>query len=188
MRQPRRTGPRSVHVTVVAGLLMLAVLAASGRAATGWQRFRHAEFGFTISYPGGWDVLSGTGRAAFVAIGPAIEGVPGSRMGIVVVTTRIPAGASVEEAGARLEEELARSAQTVRVLRTDRIDLRGIPAVISYVHRKNAAGVHLYQMVMILAHGARGYGVAGTTAAASPTLSEDTRLLQSLIFTFQPPQ
>jgi len=167
---------------------MLTLIAVPASAATGWQQFRHAEFRFTISYPPGWDVLSGTGRAAFVAIGPAIEGVPGARMGIVVVTTRIPGGASLEEAGARLEVELARSAQTVRVLRTDRIDLRGVPAVISYVHRKNAAGVHLYQMVMILAHGARGYGIAGTTAAASPTLSEDTRLLQSLIFTFQPPQ
>jgi hypothetical protein len=109
-------------------------------------------------------------------------------MGIVVVTTRIPEGASLEVAGAKLEEQLARSAETVRVLRTDRIDLRGIPAVISYVHRKNTAGVQLYQMVMILARRARGYGVAGTTAAASLTLSEDTRLLQSLIFTFQPPE
>ena len=146
---------------------MLTLIAVPAAAATGWQQFRHPEFRFTISYPPGWDVLSGTGRAAFVAIGPAIEGVPGSRMGIVVVTTRLPAGASLEEAGARLEEELARSAQTVRVLRTDRIDLRGIPAVISYVHRKNAAGVQLYQMVMILAHGARGYGVAGTTAVGA---------------------
>src|SRR3989337_4190218 len=102
MRQP---------LTLVAGLFMLAVVAPSGHAATGWQRFRRAEFGFTISYPPGWDVLSGTGRAAFVAIGPAVEGVPGSRMGVVVVTTRIPAGASLEEAGARLEEQLARSAQ-----------------------------------------------------------------------------
>jgi len=178
MRQP---------LTLVAGLFMLAALAASGHAATGWQRFRHAEFGFTISYPPRWDVLSGTGRAAFVAIGPAVEGVPGSRMGIVVVTTRIPAGASLEEAGARLEEQLARSAQTVRVLRTDRIDLRGIPAVITYVHRRTTQGVDLYQMLMILARRTRGYGVAGTTAAASLTLSEDTRLLQSLIFTFQPP-
>jgi hypothetical protein len=177
---------------VLAFALAMAVslpsFAVPSAAATGWQQFRHSEFGFTISYPPGWDVLSGTGRAAFVAIGPAVEGMPGVRLGVVVVTARIPAGANVEEAGGKLEEQLARSAQTVRVLRTDRINLRGLPAVITYVHRRNAQGVDLYQMLMIVAHRARGYGVAGNTAVASPTLTVDTRLLQRIILTFQPPE
>jgi hypothetical protein len=60
--------------------------------------------------------------------------------------------------------------------------------VITYVHRRNAQGVDLYQMLMIVAHRARGYGVAGNTAVASPTLTVDTRLLQRIILTFQPPE
>lgn len=189
MRRPERRLSVARFFLALGVVMLLTGVAASAGAGRDWVRFRHTDYGFSIAYPrGGWEVLSGTGQAAFVAIGPVVDVRAGTRMGVVVVTAPIRAGANLGEAGARLEQQLARSAQTIRILRTDRIDLRGIPAAITYVHRKNLQGVELYQMMMIVAHRARGYGVAGTTAAASFTLTEDTRLLQSIVLTFQPPQ
>jgi len=108
------------------------------------------------------------------------------RLGVVVTTARIPAGATLEEADADLERTLAQRTDTLRVLRKDRIDVRGMPALMIYVVRRNPQGVDLYQMVLIAAHNGRGYAIVGVTAAGSTSLSDETRLLQSLILSFQP--
>lgn len=157
-------------------------------AASDWPLFRHPSQGFSISYPRGWETLSGTGQASFVAIGPAVPGMPGTRMIVVVVAAPLPPGATLEEAEDSIQANLARQGQTTNILRQDRFMLRGIPALFIYLHRRNPQGVELYQMVMILMHRERGFGVVGSTAVASPTLTEDTKLLQSIIVTFRPPR
>jgi hypothetical protein len=119
-------------------------------------------------------------------VGPAASGVAGVRLGVVVATARIPDGATLEEADADMERVIAQRSDTVRVLRKDRIDLRGVPALMIYVVRRNPQGIDLYQMVLIVAHNGRGYAIVGLTAAGSASLSDETRLLQSLILTFQP--
>jgi hypothetical protein len=174
-------------VIVVAALAITGLQAAAPTPSTArWITFRHAEYGFSISHPPSWDVLSGRGRAAFAAVGPEPAGVPDFRLNVVVATGRVPQGATLEEADAEIEQMLSRQNETVRVLRKDRIDLRGIPSFIVYVARTNSTGYGLYQMVLIVAYRARGYAVVGTTAAGSARLAEETRLLQSIVLTFQP--
>ncbi|MGH2372682.1 MAG: hypothetical protein ACRDIC_04280 [bacterium] len=175
----------------VVGVVLAVGLAAAttgGRAhgAPDWQSFRHPSQGFSISYPRGWETLSGTGQASFVAIGPTVAGAPGTRMVVVVVAAPLPRGATLEDAESSIQANLSRSGQPTNVLRHDRFSLRGTPAFLIYLHRKNPQGVELYQMVMVLMHRGRGFGVAGSTAAASSSLTEDTRLLQSILLTFRP--
>jgi hypothetical protein len=176
-----------------AAVLLVAVLAVTGLKAAPpapstarWVTFRHTEYGFAISHPPGWDILSGQGRAAFAAIGPAPAGIADFRMNVIVATGRVPRGATLEEADAEVQQLLARQHDTVRVLRKDRLDLRGVPSFIVYMARTNPTGHSLYQMMLILAYGARGYAVVGTTAAGSTRLADETRLLQSIVLTFQP--
>lgn len=173
-------------------LALLGVLALAGgtpvRAAPDWVAYQHATLGFSISHPRGWEVLSGTGQAAFVAIGPEVPNLPGVRMVVAVVSTTLPPGATLHDAEASVQAFFARTGgPTTSILRQDRILLGGFPALITYVHRRNPQGVELYQMLMILAYKGRGYGVLGSTAVASPRLADDTAFLQSIILTFRPP-
>ena len=177
---------RAVIGAVLALGLVVIPRGAPARGASDWQSFRHPSQGFSISYPRGWETLSGTGQASFVAIGPTAAGAPGTRMVVVVVAAPLPRGATLEDAEASIQANLSRSGQPTNVLRHDRFSLRGTPAFLVYLHRKNPQGVELYQMVMILAYRGQGFGVAGSTAASSPSLNEDTRLLQSIILTFKP--
>jgi hypothetical protein len=107
-------------------------------------------------------------------------------LNVVVATGRVAPGATLEEAEAEIEQLLARQGDRARVLRKDRLDLRGVPSFIVYMSRANQSGYSLYQMVLLLTYGARGYAVVGTTAAKSTRLADETRLLQSIILTFQP--
>lgn len=184
----RRQGTvlRAVIGAVFALGLLTLPRGASVSGAPDWQVFRHPSQGFSINYPRGWESLSGTGQASFVAIGPAIAGVPGVRMIVVVVSAVLPRGATLEDAESSMQANLARMGQPANVLRHDRFSLRGTPAFLVYLHRKNPQGVELYQMAMILMHRGQGFGVVGSTAAASPSLTEDTRLLQSILLTFRP--
>jgi hypothetical protein len=168
---------------VLAILLAVPVSAAPG---TGWLRFQHSTHGFTISYPRGWEVLAGDGTAAFVAIGPPVAGVPGVRLGLVVVTARVPWDASLDAAAADLQRQLERNAGTMQMLRTDRFDHRGIPALMTYVVRKTPQGIEQYAILMILTYRGRGYAVLGTTATGSTRLADETGLLQRAMLTFQP--
>jgi len=177
---------RRVRAAVLCAAVLLLLAGTAQSAPAAWIAFRHPTYGFSISYPQGWEVLSGEGKAAFAAVGPAASGVAAVRLGVVVTTARIPAGATLEEADADLERTLAQRTDTVRVLRKDRIDVRGMPALMIYVVRRNPQGLDLYQMVLIAAHNSRGYAIVGVTAAGSTSLSVETRLLQSLILTFQP--
>lgn len=184
-RRGRRALRGLIGAVLALGLLILP-RGASVSGAPDWQSFRHPSQGFSISYPRGWESLSGTGQASFVAIGPAIPNVPGTRMIVVVVAAPLPRGATLEDAESSVQANLSRTGQPINVLRHDRFSLRGTPAFLVYLHRKNPQGIELYQMVMILMHRGQGFGVVGSTAAASPSLTEDTRLLQSIILTFKP--
>jgi predicted Zn-dependent protease len=176
-------GSSAFLIVTLAVLLVAPVQAAPG---TGWVRFRHPSYGFTINYPQGWEVLSGEGTAAFVAIGPAVAGVAGARLGLVVVTARVPQNATLDAAAADLQRQLERSAGAMQILRTDRFDHRGIPALMTYVVRKTPQGIEQYAILMILTTGGRGYAVLGTTATGSARLADETTLLQRAMLTFQP--
>ncbi|MDR7420121.1 MAG: hypothetical protein QN178_14550 [Armatimonadota bacterium] len=156
-----------------------------GSQEAGWRRFRHPSYGFSISYPHGWEVLSGEGKAAFVAIGPHVAGVEGARLGLVVVTARIPSNATVDGAARELQRELERNAGTMTVLRTDRFTHRGVPALMTYVVRTTPQGIEQYAILMILAYAGRGYAILGSTATRSTRLAEETSLLQRAMLTFQ---
>ena len=183
-RSPRRETARGVLLLVLIGALVAPPVLAS--QDTGWRRFRHASYGFSISYPDGWEVLAGEGKAAFVAIGPQVAGVEGARLGLVVVTARIPSNATVDGAARELQRELERSAGVMTVLRTDRFAHRGVPALMTYVVRKTPQGIEQYAILMILAYAGRGYAILGSTATRSIRLAEETSLLQRAMLTFQP--
>lgn len=182
----RRLGRAAIVALVVMLTLGAAGRRATGQSATEWVRYQHPTYRFTLSYPAGWEVLSGEGRAAFAAIGPQVAGVPGARLNIAVATARIPPEASLEEAEADLQRMLAQRGETMRLLRKDRISLQGIPAFIAYVARQNPQGAGLYQMLLVVAYKGRGYAVVGTTAAGSARLAEETHLLQLIVLTFRP--
>lgn len=191
MRPARHTrvAPRPARRAFASLVLTFAVLLAAPALAapsSGWLRFQHPTHGFSIDYPQGWEVLAGDGRAAFVAIGPAVAGVAGMRLGLVVATARVPAGATLDVAADDLQRELERHAGTMTILRTDRFEHRGIPALMTYVVRKPPQGIEQYAILMILAHGGRGYAVLGTTATGSARLADEIGLLQRAALTFQP--
>lgn len=177
---------RAVLGVVLAVGLAAVTGGAPARAAPDWPSFRHPSQGFSISYPPAWETLTGTGQASFVAIGPVVAA--GTRIVVVVVAAPLPRGATLQDAEASIQANLSRSGPTTSVLRQDRFNLRGIPALMIYLHRKNPQGIELYQMVMILTHRGRGFGVAGSTAAASPSLTQDTQLLQNILLTFRAPR
>ncbi|MDQ7857561.1 MAG: hypothetical protein QN174_01480 [Armatimonadota bacterium] len=188
MIRPRLPGCWPVLLLPVALLAAtsLAPAAAADPSTAPWTTFRHPVYGFAVSHPHAWETLSGEGRAAFAAMGPPAAGASGLRLSVVVATGPVPAGASIEQADAEVQQLLAGQSGTVRVLRRDRIDLRGVPSFILYMARTTPTGQQLYQMVLVVIHRGRGYAVVGTTAAASTNLAEETRLLQRVLLTFQP--
>jgi hypothetical protein len=161
-------------------------LRARAEAASTWVQYRHPTIGITIRHPSGWETLSGDGKAALVAIGPAAKGVPAVRLSVIVVVIPVPARATVRDARDDLERELARRMGSIQLLRTDEVDLNGVSAILTYVTRHSPQGTALYQMVLIAAHDRRGYAIAGTTAATSTQLAEETLLLQRLVLSFRP--
>jgi hypothetical protein len=171
--------------------LVLALAVAAGApqtssAAPGWRQFKHPALGFRIAYPAGWDTLTGNGQASWIAIGPASASEQRFRMNVVVVTARTPAGATIDEAGEQLQRALDRPGETARVLRTDRTEVGETPALLTYVSRRTAQGLDLYQMLLITIHYRRGYAIVGSTASTSTKIAAETQLLQRILLTFRP--
>jgi hypothetical protein len=176
---------RWVAALAVCGTALAIVLPAP--AAEQWVRYTHPSIGFRIAYPNGWQQLADNGSgAAFVVAGPSPAGVTEFKMNLVVVAKPIPAGATLDAASAALEKALARRFGTSQVLRTDRVVLEGTPALLSYVYRKPPKGPQLYQIVLLTMSGEMGYAAAGTTAARSTKVSEETLTLQRSLMTFRP--
>lgn len=169
----------------VCGVALAIVLPAP--AAEQWVRYTHPSIGFRIAYPHGWQQLPDNGSgAAFVVAGPSPEGVAEFKMNLVVVAKPIPPGATLDAASTALERALARRFGASQVLRTDKVVLEGTPALLSYVYRKPPKGPQLYQIVLLTLSGEMGYAAAGTTAARSTKVSEETLTLQRSLMTFRP--
>ncbi len=152
-----------------------------------WVRYTHPSMGFRIAYPSGWQQLPDSGSgASFVVAGPSPSGVTEFKMNLVVVARPLPAGATLDAASTALEQALARRFGASQVLRTDRVHLEGTPALLSYVYRKPPKGPQLYQIVLLTLSGDMGYAAAGTTAARSTMVGEETLTLQRSLMTFRP--
>ena len=179
------TWVRWVGALAVCGVALALVLPAP--AAEQWVRYTHPSIGFRIAYPSGWQQLPENGAgAALVVAGPTPAGVTEFKMNLVVVARPIPAGATLDTASAALEKSLARRFGVSQVLRTDKVVLEGTRALLSYVYRKPPKGPQLYQIVLLTLSGEMGYAAAGTTAARSSKVSEETLTLQRSLMTFRP--
>jgi hypothetical protein len=165
-------------------LLLVSASAASSAAQPGWREFEHPQIGFVIATPAGWEKLVGDENMAFVAVGPRAAGTE-YRMSVVVVTARVPANESLPRADATLSRML-RNFREVQVLRTDRVDFRGTPALIKYLTRRADTGVEVYQMMLVLIRDRRAYAVIGTTAARSVRVDAENKLLQNILLGFRP--
>jgi hypothetical protein len=174
-------------VAALACSVVALAVAQPAPAAEQWVRYTHPSIGFRIAYPAGWQQLPDNGSgASFVAAGPSPAGVTEFKMNLVVVARPIPAGATLEAAAEALEKALARRFGASQVLRTDRVALEGTPALLSYVYRKPPKGPQLYQILLLTLAGEMGYAAAGTTAARSTKVSEETLTLQRSLMTFRP--
>jgi predicted Zn-dependent protease len=181
---------RCGYVGTIAALTVAVVIAATAvepaGAAAGWTQFRHPQLGFRVSYPAGWETLTGNSSTAWIGIGPHAESTQRFRLNVVVVSVRTRSGATIEEAHGQLERALMRPGETTRVLRTDQADLGEHPALLTYVTRRTATGVYLYQMIMITMHYRRGYAIVGSTIATSTKVAAETQLLQQVLLSFRP--
>ncbi len=163
--------------------LLVLVPAASAQA---WQTYRHPKLGFSLNYPDSWSVTNGPTGVVFMALGPTPSGVQGLRLNVNVTYEEVPTGVSVEEYEAQNETGLGLLFNGYRRLRTDRTMIGAFPAVVRYYTWKRNDGVELYQMQLVTIASTRGYVVTGTTATSSSNLSDDAKLLVSILLTFRP--
>jgi hypothetical protein len=178
------------HLSAAAAVAIAAVISAAAvetaGAAAGWTQFRHPQLGFRVSYPAGWETLAGSNSTAWIGLGPQAQSAQRFRLNVIVVTVRTGAGATIEDAQGQLERALVRPGETTRVLRTDRAALGEHPALLTYVQRRTASGLELYQMILITIHYQRGYAIVGSTVSTSTDIAAETRLLQRVLLTFRP--
>lgn len=179
----RRIG---VIAVVICAVWPSALQAAPTDAALRWTHFKHPRLGFRMSYPTGWETLTGDSAAAWIGLGPPAQSPQRFRLNVIVVSVRTRAGATIEEAQQQLERATTRSGETTRLLRTDQADLGEHPALLTYVTRRTAQGLDLYQMILITIHYRRGYAIVGSTVSTSTAIVPETRLLQRVLLTFRP--
>ncbi|MBM3450001.1 MAG: hypothetical protein FJX78_03305 [Armatimonadetes bacterium] len=104
-------------------------------------------------------------------------------MSVLVVTARTPANESLDRADVTLSR-LLKNFREIQVLRTDRVDFHGTPALIKYLTRRADEGLEIYQLMLVLIHNRPAYAVIGTTAARSPRVNAETKLLQDILLGF----
>ncbi len=196
MRIPLRSHssrqPISAPRRRLSGLLVIALVVTLGGgalpslAAPGWQSYTHPTYGFSLSYPDGWTLKrTETSVIVMMAVGPKSAGQPEFRMNVNVVVDSVPAGTSIEDFDAVANEKLQQIFPGYQLLRSDRTQLGGLPAVVRYItwHARN---IDLYQLQLGLIVGTRLYVVTGTTLAASGRLKDEALLLQQILVTFRP--
>ncbi len=177
----------------LSGLLVIALVVTLGRgalpshAATGWQFYTHPTYGFSLSYPDGWTLKrTETSVIVMMAVGPKSAGQPEFRMNVNVVVDSVPAGTSIEEFDAVANEKLQQIFPGYQLLRSDRTQLGGFPAVVRYITWHARTNLDLYQLQLGLIVGTRLYVVTGTTLAASGRLKDEALLIQQILVTFRP--
>ncbi len=171
---------------VIALVLTLGRGALPSHAATGWHFYTHPTYGFSMSYPDGWTLKrSESSVIVMMAVGPKSAGQPEFRMNVNVVVDSVPADTSIEEFDTVANAKLQQIFPGYQLLRSDRTQLGGLPAVVRYItwHARN---VELYQLQLGLIVGTRLYVVTGTTLAASGRLKDEALLLQQILVTFRP--
>jgi hypothetical protein len=181
---------RRAYVGTIVAAAVAVVIGAAGIApaapASGWTQYRHPQLGFKIRYPAGWETLSGSSSTAWIGLGPPAESAQRFRLNVVVVTVRTRAGATIEEGHADLQRALARPGESSEILRTDQANLGEHPALLTYVQRRTAQGLDLYQMILITIYYRRGYAIVGSTISTSSKIAAETQLLQRVLLTFRP--
>jgi len=107
-------------------------------------------------------------------------------MNVNVVIDSAPAGATIEDFDVAAHATLQRIFPGYQLLRSDRTQLDGTPAVLRYTTWQTRDGIELYQLQLGIIVGTRLYVVTGTTLAASPRLKDEASLLQQILITFRP--
>ncbi len=173
-------------------VLCLIVLATLGlesppsQGASGWVVFTHPQYGFSLSYPAGWVITRPvTPLLVLSIVGPKSAGSSEFQMNVNVVTDSIPVGTSIEQFDAVANEKLQRIFPGYQLLRTDRTQVGGYPAVLRYT-TWHPGVAELYQMQLGVIVVSRLYVVTGTTLAASTRIREEALLLQRILTTFRP--
>ena len=176
---------RRITSIAAAVALVLAVGTAAG-AQNAWRTFTHPNYGFSITYPQGWNLTSDEGTLALMVMGPEPAGVASLRLNVNVTTDRVPAGMSVDRFEAMSESRMGLLFNAYQRLRTDRTTIAGRPAILRYYTWKRNDGLELYQMQLYVVAGERGYVVTGTTSTQSSALQREASLLLRIVQTFRP--
>jgi len=170
----------------LAALVAALLVAPAAATQTTWRAFRHPAFGFSLSYPEGWEAASEDGPIAFMVVGPAPAGVDGLRLSVNVTTERVAPDLTVDRFEALSESRMGQLFQSYTRLRTDRLTLAGHRAILRYYTWKRNDGLEVYQMQLHLVASGRAYVVTGTTAARSAQLRSEADLLLRIVSSFRP--
>ncbi len=174
-------------VAAIACVLTVGLGTVPTHASTGWQVYTHPEYGFSLHYPPGWAVIHPDMPLVVMGIlGPQSAGQPDFRMNVNVVGDSLPGGVTIEDFNALADERLQRVFPDYQLLRTDRTQLAGQPAVIRYATWRTRDSIEVYQLQLGLITPGRFYVVTGTTLASSPRIKDEALLLQQILATFRP--
>ncbi len=180
----RKWSGNALALALVASLLLVA----PAHAAVQWQGFTHPQYGFSLQYPPGWAVQRPDTQLIAVAIvGPLSSGQLPFHMSVNVVVDSVPAGTPIERFNTVANAGLQKIFPGYRLLRTDRTQLSGRPAVIRYATWRPKDGPDLYLLQMGTIAGTHVYIVSGTTLASSTGIRDEALLLQRILTTFRAP-
>lgn len=173
-----------IGMAILVAILGLAIQPVVG--ASGWQRFTHPKYGFSMSFPDGWvSTIPNSRLIAMLAVGPKAASSPDFTMNVNVVIDSIPPQTTIEEFDAIATIKLQEVFPGFRLLRSDRTQVGKYPAVMRYATWQPKE-VELYQLQLGVIVGARLYVVTGTTVADSSRIQEEAYLLQQILITFRP--
>ena len=152
---------------VIAAAAVVLTLSGAAAGQASWSTFTHPAFGFSLTYPDGWEVSSEDGPIAFMVIGPQPAGVENLRLNVNVTTDRVPTDMTVDRFEAASESRMGLLFNGYTRLRTDRTTVAGRAAILRYYTWKRNDGLD-------------------TTATQSGQLQRDAQLLLRIIQTFRP--
>lgn len=173
-----------VRIAAAAALILVMGTAAAGQDT--WATFKHQAFGFSLTYPYGWEITSEDGTLAVMVLGPAPAGIDSLRLNVNVTTERVPAEMTVDRFEALSESRMGLVFNGYQRLRADRTSVAGRPAILRYYTWKRNDGLEIYQIQLYILIPERAYVVTGTTATKSVALQQEVGLLLRIIQTFRP--
>jgi len=177
---------RGWAIRTLAAVSVALLLSPTALGQVSWRVFKHPAFGFSLSYPDGWEAASEDGPIAFMVVGPAPAGVDGLRLSVNVTTERVAADLTVDRFESLSESRMGLLFQGYTRLRTDRLTIGGHRAILRYYTWKRNDGLEVYQMQLHVVASGRAYVVTGTTAARSAQLKSEADLLLRIVSTFRP--